>query len=375
MTVPAVSIDIQDGALGLTEGSPAQASLTVGISSKGDENVLYGYTDITTLRENAGKGPGVEALALKLLTAEVAQNYINLRDRQARIETSRRSSAMQRRMLALTQQRFGQGTASALDVERLRLQVENTDAQVLPLSAEVDSYLNALAVLTGEAPGALDAMLTAPGRVPLVPAVVAVGDPAALLQRRPDIRAAERQLAADTAKIGVQEAARLPSISFLGLIGLGGTSIGDVVDPDNFTALATPMLRWNVLDFGRGAARVGQARGTRDEAEANYRQTVLTALQDAEDALSRFGNRRKTVASLARAKMSADRAATLTDQRFRSGTVTLIDVLDAERQRVSAEQQLSIATAGLTGDYVALQKALGLGWEAAETVALADRVP
>lgn len=301
------------------------------------------------------------------LTAEVAQTYVNLRDRQARIALSRRSSEMQRRMLKLTQQRFSRGTASALDVERLRLQVENTDAQVLPLGAEVDSYLNALAVLTGEAPGAIDAMLVAPAPVPLVPAVVTIGDPVALLARRPDIRAAERQLAADTARIGVQEAARLPSISFLGLIGLGGTSIGDAVDPDNLTALATPMLRWNIFDFGRGAARVGQARGTRDEAEANYRQTVLTALRDAEDALSRFGNRRQTVASLARAKASADRAAVLTNQRFQGGTTTLLDVLDTERQRVSAEQQLSTATANLTGDYVALQKSLGLGWQTPET--------
>ncbi|MFV0622596.1 efflux transporter outer membrane subunit [Sphingomonas sp. ac-8] len=303
------------------------------------------------------------------LTAEVAQAYVALRDRQARVALSQRSSEMQRRILALTEQRYAQGTVSALDVERLRLQVENTDAELVPLNAEVASYLNALAVLVGEAPGALDAELQPPAPVPLVPAQVAVGDPAALLQRRPDIRAAERQLASRTARIGAAEAARFPSLSLMGMLGLGGTSIDAVVDPDNLVALATPMLRWNFLDFGRGRARVEQAQGERDEAEANYRQAVLGALRDAEDALARFGARRQTLASLVRAKASADRSSALMQQRFRAGAATLIDTLDVERQRVSAEQQLSVATAGLTTDYVALQKALGLGWSTAATPA------
>jgi NodT family efflux transporter outer membrane factor (OMF) lipoprotein len=298
------------------------------------------------------------------LTAEVAQAYVALRDRQARIALSQRASEMQRRILQLTEERYARGTVSALDVERLRLQVENTDAELVPLNAEAASYLNALAVLVGEAPGALDAELQGPAPVPLVPAQVAVGDPASLLQRRPDIRAAERELASRSARIGAAEAARFPSLSLQGMLGLGGTSVADVVDPDNLAALATPMLRWNFLDFGRGRARVEQAQGERDEAEANYRQAVLTALRDAEDALARFGARRQTLASLVRAKASADRSSALMQQRFQAGAATLIDTLDVERQRVSAEQQLSIATAGLTTDYVALQKALGLGWSA-----------
>jgi NodT family efflux transporter outer membrane factor (OMF) lipoprotein len=298
------------------------------------------------------------------LTAEVAQAYVALRDRQARIALSQRASEMQRRILRLTEERYARGTVSALDVERLRLQVENTDAELVPLNAEAASYLNALAVLVGEAPGALDEELQGAAPVPLVPAQVAVGDPASLLQRRPDIRAAERELASRSARIGVAEAARFPSLSLQGMLGLGGTSVADVVDPDNLAALATPMLRWNFLDFGRGRARVEQAQGERDEAEANYRQAVLTALRDAEDALARFGARRQTLASLVRTKASADRSSALMQQRFQAGTATLIDALDVERQRVAAEQQLSIATAGLTTDYVALQKALGLGWSA-----------
>ena len=113
---------------------------------------------------------------------------------------------------------------------------------------------------------------------------------------------------------------------------------------------------------GRNAARVDQAKGARDEAEAQYRQAVLGALKDAEDALARFGHRRETLAALAQTKASADRAAVLMQQRYRAGTATLIDALDAERQRVSAEQNLAATAAALTNDYVSLQKALGLGW-------------
>lgn len=297
------------------------------------------------------------------LTADVANAYVNLRDRQQRLAIARRSSELQNQMLQLTQQRFGRGAASALDVERLQSQVRSTQAELVPLEAEIESYMNALAVLTGAEPGALDATLTTPGAIPLPPASVAIGDPAALLQRRPDVRAAERQLAAQTARIGVAEAARFPRLSFMGILGLGGTHLEDVVDPSNLAAIALPQLQWNFLDFGRNKGRIEQAKGNRDEAEAQYRQTVLSALQDAEDSLSRFAHRRDTLAQLVQVKASADRAATLQQQRYRAGTTTLIDSLDTERQRLSAEQNVAQTTAALTSDFISVQKALGLGWE------------
>nr|WP_087573510.1 efflux transporter outer membrane subunit [Sphingomonas sp. CDS-1] len=296
------------------------------------------------------------------LTAEIAQAYVNLRDRQQRIVLAQEALTRQREMLRLTEQRHAQGTASALELEQQRNQVEQGEAALLPLSAERDAYLNALATLAGEAPGALDAMLTALAAVPLPPAEVAVGDPAALLKRRPDVRAAERQFAAATAKIGVAEAARFPSLSFMGLIGIGGTNPGDLVDLDQLAAIAMPRLSWSFLDFGRNAARVEQAKGAQDEASAQYRQAVLTALRDSEDALSRFGARRLSVASAARSKASADRTAALMRQRFEAGAATRIQLLDAERQSLSAAQTLSQGTAAMTADYIALQKALGLGW-------------
>ncbi|MEH3107484.1 MAG: efflux transporter outer membrane subunit [Sphingomonas fennica] len=301
---------------------------------------------------------------LVTLTAEIATAYVNLRDRQQRIALNRQSVERQQQMLALTEQRLRQGTASRLEVARLTAQLDSTRADITPLNAERDAYLDQLATLTGDAPGTLDATLTPVAALPLPPAAVAIGDPAALLRRRPDVRAAERQLAAETARVGVAEAARFPSISLMGIIGIGGTRLGDLSDLDNFALIAAPQLRWSFLDFGRNRARVEQAKGVRDEAEARYRAAVLVALRDAEGALSRFRYRRMTVATLARAKASADLATDLAAERYRAGTSTLIDLLDSQRQQIAAAQNLSIAEAGLTQDFVAIQKALGLGWAA-----------
>jgi len=296
------------------------------------------------------------------LSAEVVQAYVNLRDRQQRMALNAASITRQEQMLDLTRQRVERGTASGIEFSRLSTQLDGTRAQAVPLNAERDAYLDELATLIGEEPGTLDAQLGIAAPLPLPPAMVAIGDPAALLQRRPDIRAAERTLAADTAKIGAAEAARFPRLSFMGLIGIGGTSLSDLGHLDDFVALAAPQLSWNFLDFGRNRARIGQAEAVRDEAEAKYRATVLAALRDAEGSLSRFRYRRIEVATLARAKVSADEAARLSTQRYTAGTSSLIDLLDAQRQQIAAEQNLSVAQAGLTSDFIAIQKSLGLGW-------------
>lgn len=296
------------------------------------------------------------------LSAEVAQTYVNLRDVQHRILLNRQSTLLQQQALALTRRRYAGGTATELDVQRLENQLNQTDAQNLPLSAQLDEYRNQLAVLTGRAPGTLDATLATVIPVPLPPASVPVGDPAKLIAHRPDVRLAERALAASTAQIGVNMAKMYPSISFTGLLGLGGTALRDVVDPNKFTALLAPQLSWSFLDFGRNRAMVRQSEAQRDQAEAQYRQAVLSALQDAENSLSQFGNRRQQLAQLAEAERSANRSAHLNALRVQAGTSTVIDQLDIERQRYAATISVAQATAQFTNSYIAVQKALGLGW-------------
>ncbi|MDQ0839982.1 efflux transporter outer membrane subunit [Sphingomonas faeni] len=307
------------------------------------------------------------------LSAQVAQVYVSLRDVQERVRLNAASTRLQQQQLALSHQRFVQGTASRLDLERLQGQLENTEAEAIPLGAQRDEYLNQLAVLTGRTPGVLDASLGAVVPVPLPPATVPIGDPAALIAHRPDIRSAERLLAARTAGIGVNKARELPGIQFLGLLGLGGSSPGDMFDLDNLTTLAAPMLSWSFLDFGRNRAATRVAEAQRDQAEAAYRRTVLEALQDAENALSRFGNTRAQLGQLARAEASAARAAALNRQRVAAGTSTVIDQLDTERQQLSASIAVAQAKAQLSQSYIAVNKALGLGWSDAAVSAAETR--
>lgn len=299
------------------------------------------------------------------LAAEVAQAYVTLREQQASLAHLQDSEKLEAEMLDLTQQRRARGVASQLEVERLLTQLDNTRAQISPVQAGIAESFDQLALLTGRAPGELDAELAAPRPLPSVPETVAVGDPAALLRSRPDIRAAERRLASSTAQIGVRKADWFPKLSLLGSLGFSAMDPGHLARKDNGTWLTLPRLQWNILDFGRVAAGVDSAEGARDEAQDNYRGTVLKALRDADVALSRYGHQREHVVVLRRVEASADRASTLQQQRYRAGTASMLEWLDVERTRVVAQQNRIAGDADLLKDYVSLQKSLGLGWQTA----------
>lgn len=297
------------------------------------------------------------------LTSAVAQAYFDLRDRQHRLDLGRDIAQQHQTQLELTQQRYELGTGSKIEVEQAQTALEQAQNDLLPLQIEATSFANALAVLTGQVPGAVDSLVEPRAEISLPPAEVAVGDPASLIRRRPDIRMAERQLAASNAQIGVAEAAQFPSLSFLGILGVGGTGISDLSKLDDFAAVALPRLTWNFLDFGRNKANIRQAKAATDEANANYRSTVLSALKDVEDSLASFGHRREMVARLARAEQSSARAVNLTQQRFEAGTVSRLQVLDAQNQHLALRQAMVSAQAGLAESFVSVEKALGLGWK------------
>lgn len=372
--VPGLDLNASDEQTGTTGGASDLNLYNLGFDASWEVDLFGVRRRVLEATRATVEGAAADSADVQVsLSAEVANAYVNLRERQQQITLGEEALALQQETLELTRQRHAAGTASELDVVQIEGDLSAARAQVTPLTAERDSYLNALAVLTGQEPGALDAALTRQAPVPLPPASVPVGDPAALLRRRPDIRSAERRLAADTARIGQAEAARFPRLSFMGLVGIGGTRLGDLTQLDDFVGIAAPRLSWSFLDFGRNRARVTEAQAVRDEAEARYRSAVLGALRDAEDSLARFRDRRKTVAALARARDAAARTATLTAQRFEGGTATRIMSLDARRRQTVAEQNLLGARAALTQDYVAIQKTLGLGWDSGEikTVAAA----
>jgi NodT family efflux transporter outer membrane factor (OMF) lipoprotein len=298
------------------------------------------------------------------LSAEIAQAYISLRDVQQRLALVRQAAEAEEQILALTQERRTQGVASDIDVERIRTQVEGTRSQMIPLDGQITESLDQLAVLTGGEPGSLDAELTAPVPLPKLPETIPVGNPASLIKQRPDIRAAEWRLVSQNAQIGEREADWFPKLTLLGDLGFSSTTPGQLTNGANFMWLGVPVLQWNVLDFGRTKARVDEARAGLEEARARYESTVLSALRDANVALSRYGHQRDEVFSLRNVESAATRAAQLSQQRYRAGASSALEWLDAERTRFTAEQNRIAANAELLKDFVALQKSLGMGWQA-----------
>ena len=311
------------------------------------------------------------------LAAEVGQAYVNLRGAQLRLALARRDSALQRQLLQLAQERARIGTSSDLDVLRLEVQVQQTVATAVPLVAQVEEGMDQLALLTAQEPGALDNTLMLSDQlalisVPLPPAEVAIGNPAELLRRRPDIRAAERALAASSAAIGQAVAALYPTITLYGNVGFSSSTTSDFFSRRNLAVVGAPLLRWNFLNFGSTRAQIRQARASNQEALAQFDSTVLSALQDAETSLSRYGHQRDNVLQLGRSRDAAARAESLARLRFKGGTASLTDALDAERQRLQTEQGLAQARAQLSVDFVSLQKSLGLGWQPLADDGLAD---
>jgi len=299
------------------------------------------------------------------LTAEVAQAYVALRSQQRRLALLRDTTTLDTQGMALMQQRFDRGVSTADDLEQHKAQGEATQASVADVLAQISASLDRLALLTGQAPGVLDAQLAAPPqRLPSLPQDLRVGDPADMLKRRPDIRAAERRLASSNAQIGQQTANYFPKISLLGDIGFAGARIGKLLSGDSLSLIAVPYLSWNVLDFGRTAAAVRQAEAGRDEAVANYESAVLGALQDANTSLAQYGQQRQVLQRLLAQQASAERTLGLEQQRRQAGVVGQLDFLDARRNDINARLKALDGEADLLKDFVALQKSLGLGWQA-----------
>jgi NodT family efflux transporter outer membrane factor (OMF) lipoprotein len=300
--------------------------------------------------------------AMVTLTSDVAQAYVQLRDAQQRLALTQRNLEIEQRLLDLMQRRRLAGTASDLDVARMRGQLETTESSLWALQAQSLAQEDRLAFLTGSPPGSLDQMLQQTQPVPLPPPSILVGDPAGVLRRRPDIVVAERRLAQQTAVVGQDIAALFPKLTLLGEVGFTAPGPRTLLNASSFTYVAAPLLQWAPLDFGRNRARISEARAARDEAEADYRRTVLGALEDAETALNRYGQQRNTVLALAKAKASAEDIYSLTEVRLRAGTASTSDVLDADAGRVQAQLSYEQSLAQLSEYFVAIQKSLGLGW-------------
>lgn len=298
------------------------------------------------------------------IAAEVALNLLQLRGAQAREAIAQDNLASQQQTLQIVLWRFEAGLVTQLDVEQARTAVAQTEAQIPALRSSAAQAMNALAVLTGRAPGALHAQLQAGSDAasgPAAPPDLAVAIPAEVLRQRPDVQAAERTLAAAEARVQQADAGRLPSLSLGGSIGLSALSLGGLGSGAGVASLLAS-VSLPVLDGGRLRAQVGQQAAARDEAAATYRATVLAALQEVEDTLVALAAAREQAVALQSALASASSAAALAEQRYRSGLVDFQNVLLSQRTRLSAQDSLAANTTTLATTHVRLYKALGGGW-------------
>jgi multidrug efflux system outer membrane protein len=296
------------------------------------------------------------------LASEVALNYVDVRTRQILLGIARDNLASQSETLQLTVWREQAGLVSSQDVEQARSNREQTRAQIPALETSLAESEHRLDILLGKVPGTLHARLAANGDLPVVPDQIAVGIPADTLRQRPDVRAAERRLAAETARVGVAEAARYPSFTLSGSIGLealtlGGLGSGDAVISSLFAGITGP-----IFDAGRLRAQVEIQDAVREQALVAYEQTVLTALQDVENALVALVRNRERVEALASAVESVRNAAQLARQRYSAGLIDFQSVLDSERSVLVLEESLASARANGVQTLIRLYKALGGGW-------------
>jgi NodT family efflux transporter outer membrane factor (OMF) lipoprotein len=300
------------------------------------------------------------------VVAEVARNYALACGYAARAEVARDTVRLQGRTLDLTQRLLDAGRGTRREVDQAVVLAENARAQVPTFEAERRVSLYALATLTGRPPAEIDADASRCMVPPTVTTLIPVGDGAALLRRRPDVREAERTLAAETARVGVATAALFPSISLLGSVSLGAAKPGDLGKASAFNFSVGPLISWSFPNIGVARARVRQARASSDAALARFDGTVLTSLREAEQALARYASALDANASLRRAEASASDAARIAEARFTAGRDSFLQLLDAQRDRATSRSALAQSNADLAEAQVALFKALGGGWDATD---------
>lgn len=301
------------------------------------------------------------------LVAEVARNYIDLRAYQQRLAIARANLGSQSETLQITQWRNEAGLASSLDVEQARTTREQTRAGIPDLENGRLAAVNRLAVLLGRAPGEIDAQLAAQlaesRPLPVAPASVAAGIPADVLRQRPDLIAAERTLAAETARVGQKQAARFPSLTLSGAFGWQSYALSTLGDGGTLVRSLAGSLAATLFDGGRLRSQVEIQSAVQEQALVAYEAAVLGALEEIENALAAYAQARERVAARQAAATAARNAALLARSQYESGLADFQKVLETERTRLSAEDNLASAEATVLSNLITLYKALGGGWQ------------
>jgi multidrug efflux system outer membrane protein len=313
------------------------------------------------------------------VAAEVARNYMTLRGLQQRQLVTQAALVNQREALRLVSARLDAGRGTQLDLARAQTLVANTEAALPALQSAVERTVFRLATLSAQSPRALLAALWAPADLPSLPATdlatLPLGTTGQWLQRRPDIAAAERQLAAATATIGVAKSEMFPRISLSGLLGLNAATFSNLGKSESGIYSLGVGLAWTPFDFGAIRSRIGASEARAQGSLASYEQTVATALEETEGAFSGYTRNAQRAALLQTAANSAEEAAQLARVRFDAGVTDFLVVLDAEREVLTTRDQLVQAQADTATALVSVYRALGGGWDAPATATATAGVP
>ncbi len=304
------------------------------------------------------------------VAAETARAYASACGFGEQADVARETESLQARTLDLTQRRLSAGRGTLSEVDQATVLIEQARAQVPVFEAQRRSALYALAVLTGDPPAAiLDSAAARCRTVPMAAEPLPVGDGQALLARRPDVRQAERSLAADTARIGVATAALYPKISLLGSTSLGATQFSNLGSSGSFGYSVGPLISWNFPFNGAARARIHENEAIAQGSLARFDAAVLNALKEAEQALARAGGAAQREEALRRAMTASSDAARLSRTRFDYGADSFLQLLDAERQRAQTRAAIASAEADRADAQISVFKALGGGWQAPQAPA------
>lgn len=306
---------------------------------------------------------------LVTVTAEVVLNYIDVRSYQTRLSIAEKNLELQTATLDIVKWRNKAGLVTQLDVEQASYAVEQTRAGIPSLKTGLAAAENRLAVLLGQNPSALSGLLAERGDIPVVPVSVAVGVPADVLRRRPDIRQAERRLAAQTAQVGAAVANRYPSFSLGGSTGLESLDLADLFS-GSWISSAVSSVGYTVFDAGRLKRAVEVQTELQAQALASYESTVLSALEEVENALTAFAGEQERREALSRAAQSAQTAVELVTIQYNSGQKDFQVLLEAQRSLLNYQDQLASSGGAIASDLIRLYKALGGEWTTMTPVAV-----
>jgi len=307
---------------------------------------------------------GARALRVSLL-AEIASYYIQLRSNQQQAAIARRDLEAQRQTYAIDRDKFQSGLGNESPMEQQAAQMRTTEAMVPALEGAIRTTEHELAFLLGEDPDALSRELETPGNWPAIPPAIPIGVPSELLRRRPDVRQAERDLAAATANVGVATAQLFPQFSLTGSFGLDSSDVKHLPEWSSHYYSIAPGIRWPLLDWTRLHAAIRVQDELQDQALFAYQTAVAQALKDVEDGLVQYQNERVRRSALAEAVVADRKALQVAEQTYSSGLADQLSALSAEGQLLQVEDALAQCDASLRTDLVALYKALGGGWKIA----------